>query len=73
MLTLSIDRQESVAAGFVKSKGYSLPAGIVTLDVAKMLPKPKGLPAVVIVKVKGREGKVVLPKAGKCSAKTLKV
>jgi thiol-disulfide isomerase/thioredoxin len=70
VLALSIDKQESAASGYMKSKGYSFPAGMVTADVAKMLPKPKGLPVVVVLKVNktnsgvGREGKVVFAEGG---------
>lgn len=64
VLALSIDKQEAAARGYIKSKGYSFPAGMVTPDVAKMLPKPKGLPVVVVLKVKGREGKVVFAEGG---------
>ena len=52
----------------MRSKGYTFAAGLVTPDVAKMLPKPKGLPVVVVVleidKKKGREGKVVFAEGG---------
>ena len=67
VLALSIDKQESAATAYMKSKGYSFPAGMVTPDVAKMLPKPKGLPVVVVLKIvkkKGREGKVVFAEGG---------
>jgi thiol-disulfide isomerase/thioredoxin len=67
VLALSIDKQEAAAAGYMKSKGYSFPAGMLVGDVAKMLPKPKGLPVVVVLKVdkvNGREGKVVFAEGG---------
>ena len=64
VLALSIDKQESAASGYMKSKGYSFPAGMLVGDVAKMLPKPKGLPVVVVLKVTGREGKVVFAEGG---------
>ena len=67
VLALSIDKQKSAATGYMKSKGYSFPAGMVTPDVAKMLPKPKGLPVVLVLKIdkkKGREGKVVFAEGG---------
>ena len=51
----------------MRSKGYTFAAGLVTPDVAKMLPKPKGLPVVVVLKIdkkKGREGKVVFAEGG---------
>ena len=67
VLALSIDKQESAASGYMKSKGYSFPAGMLTGDVAKMLPKPKGLPVVVVLKIdkaKPNEGKVVFAEGG---------
>ena len=67
VLTLSIDKQESAASGYMKSKGYSFPAGMMTHDVAKMLPKPKGLPVVVVLKIdkmKRRVGKLVFAEGG---------
>ena len=67
VLALSIDKQESVASSYMKSRGYSFPAGMLTGDVAKMLPKPKGLPVVVVLKMdkaKRREGKVVFAEGG---------
>ena len=67
VLALSIDKQEGAATAYMKSKGYSFPAGRVTLEVAKMLPKPKGLPVVVVLKMdkaKRREGKVVFAEGG---------
>ena len=71
VLALSIDKQESTATAYIKSKGYSFPAGRVTPDVAKMLPKPKGLPVVLVLKmdeqksgIGRREGKVVFAEGG---------
>ena len=67
VLALSIDKQESAASGYMKSKGYNFPAGMVTPEVAKMLPKPKGLPVVVVLKIdkaKSREGQVVFAEGG---------
>ena len=67
VLALSIDKQETAASAYMKSKGYSFPAGMATTDVAKMLPKPKGLPVVVVLKIdklKLREGTVVFAEGG---------
>lgn len=67
VLALSIDKQESAASGYMKSKGYSFPAAMLVGDVAKMLPKPKGLPVVVVLKLdkaNRREGKVVFAEGG---------
>ena len=67
VLALSIDRQPDAASGYMKSKGYSFPAGMLAGEVAKMLPKPKGLPVVVVLKIdrtKPTEGKVVFAEGG---------
>ena len=48
VLVLSIDKQPAAASACIKSKGYIFAADMVTPDMAKMLPKPKGLPMVVV-------------------------
>lgn len=66
VLALSIDKEPAAAHHYMKSKGYSFPAGMLTPAVAKALPKPAGLPVVVVLKVArdGRSGKVVFAEAG---------
>ncbi|MEO8021389.1 TlpA disulfide reductase family protein [Polaromonas sp.] len=64
VLALSIDKEAAAAANYMKAKGYSFPAGMLTPEVAKMLPKPAGLPVVVVLKVSGKSGKVVFAEAG---------
>ena len=67
VLALSIDKQEAAATAYMKRKGYSFPAGMLVGDVAKMLPKPKGLPVVVVLKIdkaKPDEGTVVFAEGG---------
>ncbi len=70
VLALSIDKQESTAKAHMKSRGYTFAAGMLTSDVAKMLPKPKGLPVVVVLKIdkaatpSARKGAVVFAEAG---------
>ena len=61
VLALSIDRQPAAAITYMKAKGYSFPAGMLTPDVAKILPRPRGLPVVV---VRGRDGQVVFAESG---------
>ena len=61
VLALSIDRTQEAAAGYLRQKGYTFPAGMLTPDVAKVLPKPKGLP---VVAVRGRAARVVFAQAG---------
>ena len=67
MLALSIDKQRTAASASMRSKGYTFATSLVTPDVAKMLPKLKGLPVVVVLEIdkkKGREGKVVFAEGG---------
>ena len=61
VLALSIDRTREAAAAYLQQKGYTFPAAMLTPEVAKVLPKPKGLPVVV---VRGRDGKVAFAEAG---------
>ena len=65
MLALSIDKKAEDATAYLQKKAYSFPAGLVTPDVVKILPKPKGLPVTL---VRGRDGKVVLAESGQMFA-----
>ncbi|MFN3570427.1 MAG: TlpA family protein disulfide reductase [Polaromonas sp.] len=66
VLALSIDSKPEAAVNYMKNKGYSFPAGMLSPEVAKVLPKPAGLPVVVVLKVApdGRSGKVQFAEAG---------
>ena len=66
LLALSIDKEPAAAATYMKAKGYIFPAGMLSPEVAKVLPKPDGLPVVVVLKVNknGKDGKVVFAEAG---------
>jgi thiol-disulfide isomerase/thioredoxin len=66
MLALSIDKTEAAAATYMKSKGYSFPAGMLSPEVARSLAKPAGLPVVVVLKVAadGARGQVLFAEAG---------
>jgi thiol-disulfide isomerase/thioredoxin len=71
VLALSIDAKPAAASAYIKAKNYSFPAAMLTSEVAKSLPKPAGLPVVVVLKVaatrqgsEGGEGKVVFAEAG---------
>lgn len=64
VLALSIDKEVAAAANYIKTKGYSYPAGMVTPEVLKVMPKPDGLPVVVVLKVSGKSGKVLFAEAG---------
>ena len=61
MLALSIDKKPEDATAYLAQRGYSFPAGWFTPAVARVLPKPKGLPVTV---VRGRDGRVVMAEAG---------
>ena len=67
VLALSIDKQPAAAAAYMAAKGYSFAAGLLTAEVARVLPKPAGLPVVVVLKVNGqdgRSGRVVFAETG---------
>ena len=67
VLALSIDKQAATAAAYLAGKSYSFPAGMLTAEVAQWLPKPAGLPVVVVVKINaqdGRSGQVVFAESG---------
>ena len=61
MLGLSIDRKAEDASNYLKKKGYTFPAALVTPAVAQVLPKPRGLPVTV---VRGRDGRVLAAESG---------
>ena len=61
MLGLSIDHKAEDANGYLAKKGYTFPAGLVTPSVARVLPKPKGLPVTI---VRGRDGRVLAAETG---------
>ncbi len=61
MLALSIDRAPEPAVEYLRKKGYTFPAGLFTPEIAKLLPKPRGLPVTVVI---GRDGRVVMAEAG---------
>jgi hypothetical protein len=61
MLTLSIDRKREDALNYLKKKGYTFPAGFVTPDIQRVMPKPRGLP---ITLVRGRDGKLLQAEKG---------
>jgi hypothetical protein len=61
MLGLSIDKSAETAAAYLRQRGYDFPSGWVSAEVARVLPKPKGLPVTV---VRGRDGRVLMAEAG---------
>jgi thiol-disulfide isomerase/thioredoxin len=61
VLGLSVDRQPEDARTYLSKKGYTFPAGLVTPEVSRVLPKPRGLPVTVL---RGRDGRVLAAEAG---------
>lgn len=61
MLGLSIDRKAADASTYLGKKGYTFPAALVTPEVARVLPKPKGLPFTI---ARGRDGRVLAAESG---------
>jgi len=61
MLALSIDRKIEDARAYRQRKGYVFPSGLVTPELNKVLPKPRGLPITIVV---GRDGRVLQAEAG---------
>lgn len=61
MLGLSIDKKPEDARAYLAKRGYAFPSGFVTPEVARALPKPKGLPVTI---VRGRDGRVKMAEAG---------
>lgn len=61
MLGLSIDKTASDAQNHRAVKGYTFPSGWMSLAVAKVLPKPKGLP---VTYLRGRDGRLLMAEAG---------
>ena len=61
VLGLSIDKKPEEAAAHLARKGYGFASAWVSPDIARVLPKPKGLPVTVVL---GRDGRVVMSEAG---------
>jgi len=61
LLTLSIDRRREDAVVYLQKKGYTFPAGFVTPEIQRVLPKPRGLP---ITMVRGRDGRLLQGERG---------
>lgn len=61
MLALSIDKTQDAAQSYLQKKAYSFPAAMNTPAIERILPKPKGLPVVV---VRGKDGKVLMAETG---------
>ncbi|MDZ7856276.1 TlpA disulfide reductase family protein [Sphaerotilus sp.] len=53
---LSIDKKPEDATAYLSRRGYQFASAWVTPEIARALPKPKGLPVTVVL---GRDGRVV--------------
>lgn len=65
MLALSIDRKPADAVAYLQKRGYTFPAGWVTPEVQRVLPKPRGLPVTL---VRGRADQVLQAERGQMFA-----
>jgi cytochrome oxidase Cu insertion factor (SCO1/SenC/PrrC family) len=70
LLTLSIDRKRDDALAYLQKKGYTFPAGFVTPEIQRVLPKPKGLP---ITLVRGRDGALLQGERGQMFAEDVEL
>jgi thiol-disulfide isomerase/thioredoxin len=61
MLAISIDKKSADALAYLKKKGYTFPATMMTPAIQKALPKPGGLPVTL---VRGKDGRVVMAESG---------
>ena len=61
MLTFSIDKTEQAAKDYLQKKSYTFPAAMLSPAITRVLPKPKGLPVVI---VRGKDGRVKHAEAG---------
>lgn len=61
VLGLSIDKKPEDAAAYIARRGYGFASAWVSPEVARALPKPKGLPVTVVL---GRDNRVVMSEAG---------
>lgn len=61
VLGLSIDQRPDDARRYMAQRRYTFPTGFHTPEVARVLPKPKGLP---VTCVRGKDGRVVMAEAG---------
>jgi thiol-disulfide isomerase/thioredoxin len=61
VLAISIDKTEKAAQDYMRKKAYTFPAAMLTPEMARVLPKPKGLPVVI---VRGKDGKVLHAESG---------
>jgi thiol-disulfide isomerase/thioredoxin len=61
MLTLSFDSKPELATQYLRKTGFNFPAGFVTPEIQRVMPKPRGVP---ITLVRGRDGKLLQAEKG---------
>lgn len=61
VLGLSIDKKAADVPPYVQQRGVSFPVAWMSPELAKVLPKPAGLPVTIVV---GRDGRVKLAESG---------
>ena len=68
MLALSIDKKPTDIPPFLKSKNYTFPVAWLSPALAKVLPKPAGLPVTIVI---GRDGRVKMADSGELFAEDI--
>ncbi|MBN8744404.1 MAG: TlpA family protein disulfide reductase [Thiomonas arsenitoxydans] len=68
VLALSIDKKAADIAPFLKSKNYTFPVAWLSPALAKVLPKPAGLPVTIVI---GRDGRVKMADSGELFAEDI--
>jgi thiol-disulfide isomerase/thioredoxin len=61
VIGLSVDKTPEAAAAHLARQGYGFSSAWVSPEIARALPKPKGLPVTVVL---GRDGRVLMSEAG---------
>jgi thiol-disulfide isomerase/thioredoxin len=68
VLALSIDKKAADIAPFLKTKNYTFPVAWLSPALAKVLPKPAGLPVTIVI---GRDGRVKMADSGELFAEDI--
>ncbi len=68
VLALSIDKKAAGIPPFLKTKNYTFPVAWQSPALAKVLPKPAGLPVTIVI---GRDGRVKMADSGELFAEDI--
>ena len=68
VLALSIDKKAADIPPFLKTKNYTFPVAWLSPALAKVLPKPAGLPVTIVI---GRDGRVKMADSGELFAEDI--